>query len=140
MLHLCIKLFIMLLKNHKPILHLFFLSVAAYIVHKAMFLFFNIQDQNFHYSLEFLYMIFLAFATVLFLILLKFKTTHFDNIGMLFMGGTFIQMFFLYIVLRPVLVDKLQNMVVEKINFFITFILFLLFETLLTIRLLNEKR
>ena len=139
MLHLCIKLFIMLLKNHKPILHLFFLSVAAYIVHKAMFLFFNIQDQNFHYSLEFLYMIFLAFATVLFLILLKFKTTHFDNIGMLFMGGTFIQMFFLYFVLRPILIDKLQNMAIEKMNFFITFILFLIFETLLTIRLLNEK-
>jgi hypothetical protein len=29
---------------------------------------------------------------------------------------------------------------VEKISFFITFILFLLFETLLTARLLNEKR
>jgi hypothetical protein len=59
---------------------------------------------------------------------------------MLFMGGTFIQMFFLYLILRPILADKLANMAVEKINFFITFILFLLFETLLTIRLLNEKR
>jgi hypothetical protein len=130
----------MLLKNYKPILHLFFLSLASYIVHKGVFLVFEIQDQKFHYTIESLYLIFFAFAAVLFMVLLKFKTSHFDNIGMLFMGGTFIQMFFLYLILRPILVDKLENMRIEKINFFITFILFLLFETLLTIRLLNEKR
>lgn len=130
----------MFLKNYKTILHLFFLTLASYIIHKGVFLVFEIQDQNFHYTIEYLYLIFFAFSTVLFMILLKFKTSHFDNIGMLFMGGTFIQMFFLYFILRPILTDKLENMAVEKINFFLTFILFLLFETLLTIRLLNEKR
>lgn len=140
MLHLCIKIIQMLFKNYKTILHLFLLALLSYIIHKGVFLVFEIQDQNFHYTIESLYVIFFAFATVLFMILLKFKTSHFDNIGMLFMGGTFIQMFFLYFVLRPVLVDKFQNMAIEKMNFFITFILFLLFETLLTIRLLNEKR
>lgn len=140
MLHLCIKLFEMLFKENKTILHLFFFALASYIVHKAVFIFFDIPNQNFHYSIELLYLIFFAFAGVFFMILLKFKTSHFDNIGMLFMGGTFIQMFFFYLVLRPILTDKLPNMAIEKINFFITFILFLLFETLLTIRLLNEKR
>ena len=114
--------------------------MASYIVHKGVFLIFEIQDQKFHYTIEWLYFVFFAFSTALFMILLKFKTTHFDNIGMLFMGGTFIQMFFSYFILRPILTDKFENMSVEKINFFITFILFLLFETLLTIRLLNEKR
>ena len=130
----------MLFNENKTILHLFFFALASYIVHKAVFIFFDIPNQNFHYSIESLYLIFFAFAAVFFMILLKFKTSHFDNIGMLFMGGTFIQMFFFYFVLRPILTDKLPNMAVEKINFFITFILFLLFETLLTIRLLNEKR
>ncbi|OXA80591.1 hypothetical protein SAMN05444397_105117 [Flavobacterium aquidurense] len=130
----------MLFKEHKTILHLFFFALASYIVHKAVFIFFDIPNQNFHYSIELLYFIFFVFATALFMILLKFKTSHFDNIGMLFMGGTFIQMFFFYFILRPILVDKLPGMAVEKINFFITFILFLLFETLLTIRLLNKKR
>lgn len=124
----------------KTILHLFFFALASYIVHKAVFIFFEIPNQNFHYSIESLYLIFFSFAAVFFMILLKFKISHFDNIGMLFMGGTFIQMFFFYFVLRPILIDKLPNMRIEKINFFITFILFLLFETLLTIRLLNEKR
>lgn len=129
----------MLLKDYRPILHLFILAVVSYIIHKGVLFVCDIQDQNFHYTLEWLYFVFFAFATVLFMILLKFKTTHFDNIGMLFMGGTFIQMFFFYFILRPILTDKFENMAVEKINFFITFILFLLFETLLTIRLLNEK-
>lgn len=140
MLHLCIKLFKMLLKNYKPILHLFFFALASYILHKTVFIFFDIPNQNFHYSLESLYLIFFSFSTLFFIGLLKYGTKNFDNIGMMFMMGTLIQMFFCYLVLRPILNDKIQNVSVEKTNFFITFILFLLFETLITVRLLNEKR
>jgi hypothetical protein len=130
----------MLLKNYRPILHLFFFALAAYILHKAVFIFFDIPNQNFHYSIEFLYFIFFAFSTVFFIVLLEIAAKAFDNIGMMFMMGTLIQMFFSYLVLRPILADKAHNISIEKTNFFITFFLFLLFETLLTIRLLNEKR
>lgn len=133
------KFFKMLLKNYKSILHLFFLALGAYILHKLIFVFFTIPNQNFHYSLESLYLIFFTFSTLLFIGLLKFGTKNFDNIGMMFMMATLIQMFFSYLVLRPILSDKIHNVSVEKTNFFITFILFLLFETILTIRLLNEK-
>ena len=130
----------MLLENYKPILHLFFFALPTYILHKAVFIFFDIPNQNFHYSLESLYLIFFSFSTLFFIGLLKYGTKNFDTIGMMFMMGTLIQMFFCYLVLRPILNDKIQNVSVEKTNFFITFILFLLFETLLTVRLLNEKR
>ncbi|MDR7208636.1 hypothetical protein J2W48_000557 [Flavobacterium piscis] len=129
----------MRLKNYKLILHLFFLALSACILHKAIFAFFEIQDENFYYNIESLYLIFFAFTVVFFIILLKFKKDNFDSIGMIFMMGTLIQMFFSYLVLRPILSDKIHNVAVEKTNFFITFILFLLFETVLTIRLLNEK-
>jgi len=129
----------MLLKNYKPILHLFFFALASYILHKTVFIFFDIPNQNFHYSLESLYLIFFSFSTLFFIGLLKYGTKNFDTIGMMFMMGTLIQMFFCYLVLRPILNDKIQNVSVEKTNFFITFILFLLFETLITVRLLNEK-
>jgi hypothetical protein len=129
----------MLLKNYKPILHLFIFALASYILHKAVFIFFDIPNQNFHYSLESLYLIFFSFSTLFFIGLLKYGTKNFDSIGMMFMMGTLIQMFFCYLVLRPILNDKIQNVSVEKTNFFITFILFLLFETLITVRLLNEK-
>ena len=130
----------MLLKNYKPILHLFFFALASYFLHKTVFIFFDISNQNFHYSIESLYVIFFVFSTVFFIVLLKVTTKNFDSIGMMFMMGTLIQMFFSYLILRPILSDKIHSVSVEKTNFFITFILFLLFETLLTVRLLNKKR
>jgi hypothetical protein len=139
-LHLCRKLFKMFLKKFKLIFHLYILAFSTYIIHKAAFFIFKLNDLNFHYSLEVLYLIFLLLATILLAIILRFKKDKFDSIGMFFMLATFIQMFVAYIVLRPILSDKFHNIRFEKINFFITFILFLLFETLLTVRLLNEKR
>lgn len=134
------KIIQMFLKNFKLIFHLYILAFSTYIIHKAAFFIFKLNDLNFHYSLEVLYLIFLLLATILLTIILRFKKDKFDSIGMFFMLGTFIQMFVAYFVLRPILSDKFHNIRFEKINFFITFILFLLFETLLTVRLLNEKR
>lgn len=130
----------MFLKNYKLILHLLILAFASYVIHKGAFYVFEINDQNFYYSVEVLYLIFLFFSVLLLILTVKFKKDKFDSIGMFFMLGTFIQMFLYYFVLRPILSDKIHNIRVEKINFFVTFILFLLFQTILTIRLLNEKR
>ncbi len=138
--HLCRKLFQMLVKSYKPILYLFFFALAAYVVHKALFLVLDINAQNFYYRIEFLYLIFFGLSALLYLILLIVKKKNFEVIGMAFLFGTFTQMLVGYLILRPILENKSGEVMVEKINFFITFILFLLFETLLTVRLLNEKR
>ncbi|TDO83849.1 hypothetical protein EV143_101291 [Flavobacterium chryseum] len=130
----------MLLKNYKPILHLFFFALAAYILHRAVFLFLKVNPQNFYYSIEFLYLIFFGISALLYLILLIVKKKNFEIVGMAFLFGTFTQMLLGYLVLRPILENKSEEVMIEKISFFLTFILFLLFETLLTVRLLNEKR
>lgn len=130
----------MFLKKYKLVFQLIILAFASYILHKGAFFIFNINDQNFHYSLELLYLIFLFFSTLLLILTLKFKKDKFDSIGMFFMLGTFVQMFIYYGFLRQILTDKSHNISIEKSNFFITFILFLLFQTVLTVRLLNEKR
>ncbi len=130
----------MFLKNYKLILHLYCITLASYMLHKGAFVVFKINDQNFYYTLEVLYLIFLISSTVLLAATVKFRKDKFDSIGMFFMLGTFIQMFLYYFILRPILSDKIHNVSVEKTNFFITFILFLLFQTILTVRLLNEKR
>lgn len=130
----------MLLKNYKPILHLFFFAIAAYILHKVAFLVFEVNTQNFYYSIEFLYLIFFGISALLYLILLIVKKKNFEVVGMAFLFGTFTQMLIGYLILRPILESKTEEVMIEKMNFFITFILFLLFETLLTVRLLNEKR
>ncbi|KQB38921.1 hypothetical protein [Flavobacterium aquidurense] len=130
----------MLLKNYKPILHLFIFALAACVLHKAAFLVLEVNAQNFYYSIEFLYLIFFGLSALLYLILLIVKKKNFEIVGMAFLFGTFTQMLLGYLILRPILENKSGEVMVEKVSFFITFILFLLFETLLTVRLLNEKR
>lgn len=129
----------MLFKNYKPFLQLFVLAIAAYILHKATFLVLDINTKNFFYSIELLYLIFFATSALLYIILLVVKKKNFEVVGMSFLFGTFAQMLFGYLILGPILENKTQGVMIEKMNFFITFILFLLFETLLTARLLNEK-
>jgi hypothetical protein len=53
---------------------------------------------------------------------------------------TFIKMGISYILLNPILNSSSQFLKVEKINFFITFALFLTIETVVTIRILNNKQ
>lgn len=128
------------LKNYKSFLQLFFFTLAAYVLHKAAFLVLDLNTQTFYYSIEFLYLIFFGLSALMYLILLIVKKKNFEIVGMAFLFGTFTQMLIGYVILRPILENHSAEVMVEKINFFITFILFLLFETLLTVRLLNEKR
>ncbi len=130
----------MLLKNYKPFLQLFVFALVVYILHKAAFFYLEVNPQNFYYSIEFLYLFFFGISALLYLILLIVKKKNFEIVGMAFLFGTFTQMLLGYLILRPILENKSEGIMVEKVNFFITFILFLLFETLLTVRLLNEKR
>lgn len=130
----------MLLKNYKPILYLFFFALAAYVLHKAAFLVLDLNTKTFYYGIEFLYLIFFGLSALLYLILLIVKKKNFEIVGMAFLFGTFTQMLIGYLILKPILENHSAEVMVEKISFFITFILFLLFETLLTARLLNEKR
>lgn len=130
----------MSLKNYKPFFYLFCFAVVACLVHKAAFFLLEINFQEFHYSIELLYLIFFGLSALLYFILLKVKDKNFEIVGMVFLFGTFTQMLLGYLILQPILKSKTEMVLVEKVSFFITFILFLLFETLLTVRLLNEKR
>ncbi|OOV19450.1 hypothetical protein BXU10_07290 [Flavobacterium sp. LM4] len=129
----------MLINYKKPIFSFFCLALAAYILHKVIFFFLEINVQNFHYSLELQYLFFFGISILLYLILLLVKKKNFEIVGMIFLFGTFAQMLLAYLVLQPILKNSTIQTDVEKISFFITFVLFLLFQTLLTIRLLNEK-
>lgn len=116
------------------------LALATYIIHKAVFLFCEFSTDKFHYSLELLYLFFFAISSLLYLILLVVKKKNFEIVGMAFLFGTFTQMLLAYLVLQPILKNRTEESDVEKFSFFVTFVLFLLFQTLLTVRLLNEKR
>ncbi len=128
------------LKNYKPLLPLLALAGLAYVVHRVAFYLLDINDATFYYSIETLYMLFLVLSIMVFVVLLKVKERSFDNVGMSFLLSTSIKMIVCYLILKPILQVTAQNNTIEKKNFFMMFILFLAIETILTIRILNEKQ
>ncbi len=134
------KINTMNLKNYKPLLPLLALAGLAYVVHRVAFYLLDINDATFYYSIETLYMVFLVLSIMVFVVLLKVKERSFDNVGMSFLLSTSIKMIVCYLILKPILQVTAQNNAIEKKNFFMMFILFLAIETILTIRILNEKQ
>lgn len=130
----------MFLKNYKTFLFLLISVIIAYVVHQLIFYFFKINTDGFYYSLEKLYGIFFLLSCVIIFILLLIRERNFDQLGMSFLLLTSSKMIVYYLLLKPILNIKHYDIRTEKINFFVLFILFLTIETVVTIRLLNEKQ
>ena len=128
------------LKKLYPFLTLMGIAFLLYVIHKLIFYLFKINQGQFHYSLEELYLFFLVLSMIIFKVLLIIKEKSFDNVGMSFLLATSIKMVFCYLILRPLLQMPKANNATERINFLILFIVFLAIETLFTIRLVNEKQ
>ncbi len=94
---------------------------------------------DYHHNLGTLYFFFWVCAALIIFISHTAYSKSPDNTGYIFVGLTLVQMGFSYLMLRPIL-EGGDAARFEKINFFIIFILFLVIETALTIRLLNNKQ
>tara|TARA_R110002126_G_scaffold31443_1_gene101229 strand:- start:2936 stop:3328 length:393 start_codon:yes stop_codon:yes gene_type:complete len=127
-------------QSFKPLFYLSAIASLVYVVHKLVFFFLAITTIDFYYSLEKLYLFFYVLSLIVFLILLKVKEKSFDNVGMSFLLSTSVKMIFCFILLKPILNSAAEKNTLEKMNFFVVFILFLAIETILTIRILNEKQ
>lgn len=130
----------MQIQSYKPIVYLAGLAIFFYVVHKIVFHFLVSNDLDFYYSLEELYFFFYILSTIVFIILLKVKERNFDNVGMSFLLSTSVKMIFCFLLVKPILKNATPENTLEKMNFFVIFMLFLAIETILTIRLLNEKQ
>lgn len=129
----------MFLKNYKTYLFLVVSVLVVYVIHQLVFYFFKINPNAFYYSLEKLYAIFFSFSFIIISILLKIKERNFDQVGMSFLLLTTIKIGFYYLLLKPILKISHYDITLEKMNFFVMFVLFLAIETIVTIRILSEK-
>jgi tryptophan-rich sensory protein len=130
------------LKKYQPIIEVLFLSVLVYLIHKLVF-FLNVNNpkfQNFHFPIEVVYAFFFICSVLILLILIKVKTKNIDNVGHTFLLVTFVKMAISYAILSPIVQSENSNVRIEKINFFIIFALFLTIETIVTVRILNNKQ
>jgi len=130
------------LKKYQPILEILFLSILVYLIHKLFFLLNddNPKFQNFHFPIEIVYGFFCICSVILLRILIKVKEKNIDNVGYTFLLVTFVKMAISYILLLPILHSGNPNIRIEKINFFIIFALFLTIETIVAVRILNNKQ
>ncbi|WP_310559881.1 hypothetical protein [Flavobacterium sp.] len=130
------------LKKYKPILEVLFLSTLVYLIHKLIF-FLNENNPNiegFHFLIEVVYGFFFLCSVLILLILIKVKEKNIDNVGYTFLLVTCIKMALSYAVLSPILHSGNPNIRIEKLNFFLIFALFLTIETIVTVRILNNKQ
>ena len=130
------------IKKYGPILEVIFLSILVYLAHKLVF-FLNENHPNlqgFHFPIEVVYGFFFFCSLLIILILIKVNEKNIDNVGFTFLLVTFIKMALSYIILSPILNSGNPNVRTEKIDFFIIFALFLTIETIVTVRILNNKQ
>jgi len=130
------------LEKFKSIFTILLSGIIGFAIHKLLFYFFVpiVFESDFIYSIPLLYLFFFFFSSLLFLVLDKIKKTNIDNVGYAFLVLTSIKMLVAYIFVKPILSLNLPKTPVEKMNFFIIFIYFLAIETVVTIRILNNKQ
>lgn len=126
----------------KTFLHLFIISIIAFVIN--FFLVENVVPKHelvkWTYSIANLYSMFFVFSVVIMSLLLFVRTKNLDYVGYTYLIVTSVKMGIAYFLLRPILATTTDENSTEKINFFIVFICFLAIETLLTIRILNNKQ
>jgi len=125
----------------KPLLFVLLFAVLGLILHKGFFYFFvpKHAEGNFIYDIPALYGVFTVFSFSIVLILLKIKQKNMDIVGYGFLILTSVKMVAAYLFLKPILHESYPESQTEKISFFIIFCYFLAIETVVTIRILNDK-
>ena len=118
------------------------LSILVYLVHKLVFFLSESHPklQGFHFPIEVVYGFFFVCSLLIILILIKVNEKNIDNVGFTFLLVTFIKMVLSYVILSPILNSGNLNVRTEKIDFFVIFALFLTIETIVTVRILNNKQ
>jgi len=128
------------MKNYKPLLLLFVASLVLLAVHFLVFELIGFGQKPFRYSFVELYGFFFACSFTIVFILINIKKKLKDSVGYAFMFLTSLKMVACYFVLRPILHSGSEFIKTDKMNFFIIFALFLAIETIVTIRILNNKQ
>ena len=130
------------LKKYSSLFTVVIAAALGLIVHKTIshFIIPKEFEDNFVYSIPLLYFMFAILSTVIVFLLMKVKQTAIDSVGYAFLAMTTVKMVIAYALLRPIIHTHLPKTPTEKMNFFIVFIYFLAIETILTIRILNNKQ
>ena len=129
-------------KVYKHYLYLFCLSLIGFFINFFLAKKYIPQAEliSWQYSISTLFLIFFALSFLILSVLLIVRKINLDYVGYAFLFLTSLKMGIAYFLVRPILTAAIDRISFEKTNFFIVFICFLAIETLLTIRILNNKQ
>ena len=129
-------------KQYQPLFLILVLSIGTLLIHELVFFLFlpSQLESQFVYSLPILYGFFFLLSASILLILIKVGQVSMTNVGLTFILLTTFKMGIAYVFLKPILKTNLPHSGLEKTNFLIVFLLFLTLETVITIRILNNKQ
>jgi hypothetical protein len=125
----------------KTSITIFLLAILFYFTNKIILenTAFSSNFELYQFSLEFIYLIFSLFSITILITLLIVNQKNKDVVGMTFLLITSFKIGICYSIFSKAINSANENEI-ERINFFVVFILFLTIETLITIRLLNKKQ
>ena len=130
------------LKQYQSILSLLLFSALTLLVHKCfMYIIgFDQLESQFVYELPRLYAFFFLLSAIILFILIKVNQASNTHVGLTFILLTTFKMGVAFLFLKPILHKNLPHSGIEKANFLVVFLVFLVMETLLTVRLINNKQ
>lgn len=132
----------MLLTKIRPLFTVIVAALVGLAIHKGLFWLWvpSVYEADFIYSLTTLYLSFALVSLVIVFILQIVKERSIDNVGFTYLFLTGLKMAVAYVFMLPILALQLAKTPAEKMSFFGVFIYFLAIETLVTIRILNNKQ
>lgn len=123
----------------KPVVQAISITFFLYLLHETLFYAFDVSQHSFVKPLFFIYSFFAVFSTVIAAVLIFVKRYNFDNVGMVCIILTTIEMLAAFLVFGPILESESGSATFEKFNFLIVFGIFLTVQTLIAIGMLKDK-
>ena len=130
------------IKQYQPIFEILIASISAFIIHKVAFFFLNYLtiETTFQYSLFQVYLFFLICSISIVLILIEVKKRDIDNVGNGFLLLTLLKIGIAFLFANPIVSSASKFIEIERMDFFVVIAVFLTIETVVTIRILNNKQ
>lgn len=132
----------MKIKLFQPLFQVVGCAATAYIVYQTLFylLGFSQKEILFKYSVTYIFIVLTSLSLLIISLLLLVKNKNFDSFGYAFMALTCLKIGIVLFWIQPILNSAVEKSKFEKVNFLIIFSLFLAIETIVAIRLIQNKK
>lgn len=113
-------------------------SIVLFVI-QYLVINFVLVDIDFYYSTWVIYSFHVLATFVIYIMLVLIHKNFRDNTGFAFMGGSLLKMFAAVLFLLPMMLKNEDFRFINLLSFFVPYFLYLIFETIYAVRLINSK-